>query len=78
MRSGFKLSEAVVRAEAQRLIAENGEKALEIARRAARRERDKRNHALARKYALVANYIAERINPSAIPPKMERAPGTAK
>ena len=43
----------------RRLIAERGDKAVEIARRAARIARDKRNHALGRKYALVAAYITE-------------------
>ena len=52
-----------MRAEAQRLIAENGDKALEIARGAARRARDQRNHKLARQYALVAAYIAEQRKP---------------
>jgi hypothetical protein len=45
--------------EADYLVAMHGEKAAEVARRAARTWRDKRNHLLARKYALVAAYITE-------------------
>ena len=58
MRAWSKPLEAMVRSEADRLIAEHGDKAVEIARRAARIERDKRNHALS-EYALVAAYITE-------------------
>ena len=59
MRAWSKSSEAMVRSEAQRLITEHGDEAAEIARREARRARNARNHALARKYALVAAYISE-------------------
>ena len=59
MRAWSKSLKAMVRAEAEHLMAEHGEKAVEVARRAARIWRDKRNHSLARKYALVAVYIAE-------------------
>jgi hypothetical protein len=59
MRAWSKSAEALVRAKAEHLIAEHGEKAVEVARRAARMWRDKRNHSLARKYALVAIYIAQ-------------------
>ena len=59
MRAWSKSVEALVRSEAEHLIAEHGEKAVEVARRAARRWRDERNHSLARKYALVAAYISE-------------------
>ena len=64
MRAWSKSLEAMVRSEAERLIAEHGDKAVEIARRAARRARDQRNHALGRKYALVAAYITEQSKPT--------------
>ena len=64
MRAWSKSLEAMVRAEPQRLIAENGERALEIARGAARRARDQHNHKLARQYALVAAYIAKQRKPT--------------
>jgi hypothetical protein len=50
----------MVRSEADYLVAMHGEKAVEVARRAARMWRDKRNHSLARKYALVAAFIEEK------------------
>ena len=59
MRAWSKSLEAMVRSEAERLIAEHGDKAVEIARREARRARDQRNHALGRQYALVAACITE-------------------
>jgi hypothetical protein len=49
----------MVRSEADYLVAMHGEKAVEVARRPARIWRDKHNHSLARKYALVAAYISE-------------------
>jgi ABC-type transporter MlaC component len=63
MRAWSKSLEAMVPAEAQRLIAENVDKALEIARRAARNARNQRDHKLARQYALVAAYIDEQRKP---------------
>jgi hypothetical protein len=59
MRAWSKSSEAMIRSEAQRLITQHGDEAVEIARREARRARNTRDHALARKYALVATYISE-------------------
>jgi hypothetical protein len=64
MRVWSKSSEAMIRSEAQRLIAEHGNEAAEVARREARRARNTRNHALARKYALVAAYISEQTQPA--------------
>jgi hypothetical protein len=60
MRAWSKSLQAMVRSEADYLIGKHGEKAVEVARRAARIWRDKRNHSLARKYALVAAYIEEK------------------
>ena len=60
MRAWSKSLQAMVRSEADYLVEKHGEKAVEVARRAARKWRDERNHSLARKYALVAAYIAER------------------
>ena len=51
--------DGVVKAEAERLIAEHGKKALEVARHGARLARNKRSHRQARQYALVAAYIVE-------------------
>jgi len=51
--------EAIARAEAERLVVQHGSKAVDFARREARRARDQRNHRLARQYALVAAYIAK-------------------
>jgi hypothetical protein len=59
MRAWSKSLQAMVRSEADYLVAMHGEKAVEVARRAARMWRDKHNHSLARKYALVAAYISE-------------------
>jgi hypothetical protein len=61
MRAWSKSLQALARSEADYLVEKHGEKAVEVARRAARIWRDKRNHSsLARKYALVAAYIAEK------------------
>jgi hypothetical protein len=57
MRAWSKSSEAMIRSEAQRLITQHGDEAVEIARREARRARNTRDHALARKHALVALYF---------------------
>ena len=59
MRAWSKSLEAMVRSEAERLIAEHGDKAVEIARREARKARDQRRHRVARQYALAAAYITE-------------------
>jgi len=59
MRAWSKSLQAMVQSEADYLVEKHGEKAVEVARRAARIWRDKRNHSLARKYALVAAYISE-------------------
>jgi hypothetical protein len=59
MRAWSKSLQAMVRSEADYLVEKHGEKAIEVARHAARTWRNKRNHSLARKYALVAAYIAE-------------------
>jgi alcohol dehydrogenase class IV len=58
MRAWSRSIEAIARSEAERLSSELGVKALEFARREARKARDQRNHRLARQYALVAAYIA--------------------
>jgi len=59
MRAWSRSLEAMVRAEAERLIAEHGNKAAEIARHEARKARDQHKHRVARQYALVAAYITE-------------------
>jgi hypothetical protein len=51
--------DGAVKAEAERLMAEHGKKALDIAREGARLARNKRSHRQARQYALMAAYIAE-------------------
>ena len=59
MRALSRSAEAMVRSEAERLVAEHGNEAAEIARREARKARDRRKHRVARQYALVAAYITE-------------------
>jgi hypothetical protein len=60
MRGWSKSLQAMVRSEADYLLEKHGENAIEVARRAARMWRAKRNYSLARKYALVAAYIADK------------------